>query len=349
VKSDRSVIDNGRMALAESAWSRFWFTPIAPTGLHCLRVLSGLLFLAWLLAFLGNQAAFFGLNGWIDTETLYQMIRQPDLAPAPIGWSILYLAGESPERLQAIYWGSILVLALFTLGVATRITGVLTWVVVVSFIANPATSYEADYLLAILAFYLMIAYLLTGLRIGNLSWTECILGSSDHLLFRMRRDARPSGAANFVLRLMQIHLAIILVTSGLHKLQMADWWAGVAFWYPLHPPLKTTAESLRREMPNAQMTLFFLSLAEYLVLAWQIGFPLFAWRTGWWRAMLLGGAAIGWLGVIFIYRLPLFGPFVFIGCLSFLRPEEWAWLGQRAGALFGNRTAVESVKVAAKV
>jgi hypothetical protein len=349
VRNDRSAIDNGRLPPAESAWSRFWFTPIAPTGLHCVRVLSGLLFLGWLLAFLGHQGAFFSLNGWIDKATLYKMISQPDLAPVPIGWSILYLAGDSPERLQAVYWGSICVLALFTLGVATRITGVLTWVVVVSFVANPASSYEADYLLAILAFYLMIAYLLTGLRNGNLSITERILGSSGHILFLRPGGARPSCAANFVLRLMQIHLAMILVTSGLHKLQLADWWAGVAFWYPMHPPFQTTAESLRREMPNREATLFFLSLAEYLVLAWQIGFPLFAWRTGWWRVLLLGGAAIGWLGVVLIYRLPLFGPFVFIGCLSFLRPEEWAWLGTHADAVVGRRAAAETVKVAAKV
>jgi len=349
VKSDRSAIDNGRLAPVESAWSRFWFTPIAPTGLDCVRVLSGLLFLFWLLAFLGHQNAFFSVNGWIDRAMLYKMISQPDLAPAPIGWSILYLTDGSLEQTQAVYWGSIGVLALFTLGVATRITGVLTWVVVVSFIANPASSFEADFLLAILAFYLMIAYLLTGLWNGNLSMTERILGSNDHLLFRLHHNVQPSIAANFVLRLMQIHLALIVVTSGLHKLQLADWWAGVALWYPMHPPLQVTAESLRREMPNAQLTLFYLSLAQYLVLAWQIGFPLFAWRSGWWRAVLLGGAAIGWLGAVFIYRLPLFGPFVFIGCLSYLRPEEWAWLRQRAGGLVGHRSVTEAAKVAAKV
>jgi hypothetical protein len=349
VRNERSATDNGRLPLDESAWSRFWFTAIAPTGLHCVRILSGLLFLSWLLSFLGHQAAFFSLTGWIDMETFYKMRIQPDLAPAPIGWSILYLAGESAEWLPAIYWGSIGVLTLFTLGVATRITGVLTWVVVVSYVANPATSFEADYLLAILAFYLMLAYLFAGEWNGNLSLPERIFGSNDHLLYRIRRETPSSCAANLALRLMQIHLAIIVVTSGLHKLQIADWLSGVAFWYPLHPPLRTTAESLRREMPNAQMTLFFLSLAEYVVLAWQIGFPLFAWRSGWWRAVLLGGAAIGWLGMIFVYRLPLFGPFVLIGCLSFLRPEEWAWIGKRLGDLVGSRAVAEPAKVAAKV
>src|SRR5262249_49058393 len=148
------------------AWTRFWFTPIPTTGLHCLRVLSGLLFFAWLFSFAGHQESFFSLNGWFDREAHDVVLRrqqlQQGIAPAPIGWSMLYLAGDSLEIFQALYWGSLIVLLLFTLGVATRITGVLTWVIVVSFLANPATSFEGDYLLNILAFYLMIGYVLLG-------------------------------------------------------------------------------------------------------------------------------------------------------------------------------------------
>jgi hypothetical protein len=357
VKNDRPASNLGHpeAAAAESAWSRFWFTPIPTTGLHALRVLCGLLFCFWLLSFLGHQQAFFSLNGWIDREALIEMQRQPNLTSAPIGWSILFLAENSPARFEALYWSSLAILALFTLGVATRVTGVLSWVVVVSFLANPATSYEGDYLLGILAFYLMLGYLLLGLWNGQLSPLERIFGArADFVLGRwlsiQPRAARPpSYAANMVLHLLQIHMAIIIVTSGLHKLQMGDWWAGVALWYPLHPPLQTTAESLRREMPNATVTLFFLSIACYLVLGWQIGFPLFAWRRIVWRGVLLGGAALGWLGSIFVFRLPLFGPFVFLGCLSFLRPDEWLWLKERARRILGHASTGESKKAAPSV
>ena len=202
--------------------------------------------------------------------------------------------------------------------------------VVVSFLANPATLYDGDYLLVVLAFYLMIGHLLVGQWNGNLSLTERIVGSRHDFLFARwlfpSTEPRPlSYGANFMMRLFQIHFALIIVTSALHKLQMSDWWTGIALWYPLHPTFKTSLESLQREAPNASFTLFYLSLAQYLVLAWQLAFPAFAWRTGWWRGLLLGGAVIGWLGAFFLFRLPLFGPFVFLGCLSFLRPEEWAW------------------------
>ena len=59
------------------------------------------------------------------------------------------------------------------------------------------------------------------------------------------------------------------------------------------------------------------------VLAWQIGFALFAWRRHWWRAVLLGGAALGWLATAFLFRLPLVGPAIFIGCLSYVTAAEW--------------------------
>jgi hypothetical protein len=124
------------------------------------------------------------------------------------------------------------------------------------------------------------------------------------------------------IRLIQVHFALVVVVSALHKLQSGDWWAGVAFWYPLHSPFQTTADSLQAEAAHAQSTLFFLSLGQYLVLAWQLGFPFFAWRRGW-RPMLLGGALIGWIGCLAIYKQPLFGPIYCIGALSYLTPAEW--------------------------
>jgi hypothetical protein len=338
-----------------NVWTRFWFTPISPLGLRCLRFLAGLLFFAWLASFLGHQAEFFSLNGWMDLKAIREVQRQPDLAPAPIGWSILYLAGDNVQVFQAIYFGSLAVLALFTLGVATRITAPLTWVIVVSFLANPATSFEGDYLLGILAFYLMIGHLLVGQWSGNLTPLERILGSRGDFVFAawllpdQRSEQPASHGANLMMRLLQIHFAIIVVTSALHKLQIAEWWGGVALWFPLHPTFQTTLEGLKAEAIDAPRTLFFLSLIGYGVLAWQLAFPVFAWRSGWWRGLLLGGAAIGGAATFFLFKLPLFGPFVMLGCLSFLRPDEWAWALNRVKSLVSNAAVSKKLPEPKKV
>jgi hypothetical protein len=336
----------GAPALA-NRWSRFWFAPAPPTLLHRLRLLTGLLLCGWILILAPHRTALFSLDGWFDVDAHFEVGRldadrsdnnRPDsVSPVPIGWSIFYLAGKDKAAFEALYWASVAVVVFFTLGLATRITGVLTWIVVVSFLDNPASSYDADFLLAILAFYLMIGYCLLGFWTGRLTPLEYLLGPHDAFVLtqwlsgRRERPVPPSSyATNFVVRLLQVHFALIVVTSGLHKLQSGDWWAGAALWYPLHPPFQTTVAKLNDEKAYAAAYLGVLSLAQYFVLAWQIAFPAFAWRRGFCRVLLIGGAIIGWLGAFFMLGLPLFGPIYLIGCLSYVHADEWqrlrSWL-----------------------
>src|SRR5262249_11501984 len=152
-----------------------------------------------------------------------------------------------------------------------------------------------------------------------------------------RRGKQTSIAANLTLRLIQVHFAIVLLVSGLHKLQFGDWWGGVAWWYLLNPPLEMTPEKFLARAANADGYLAFLSLGQYAALAWQLTFPLFAWRRGWRGLLLLGGAA-GWVGSLVIYRQPLFGPILFVACVSFVSAEEWRRLRALASRLFSPRS-----------
>ena len=81
-------------------------------------------------------------------------------------------------------------------------------------------------------------------------------------------------------------------------------------------------DDLRALAPSHVSYFFFLSLAQYAVLAWQFAFPFFAWKRNF-RVLLIGGGVIAWIGSVFIFGLPLFGPFTLLGCLSYLTPEEW--------------------------
>lgn len=334
------------------AWTSFWFTPRDPAGLHALRLVSGLLFLTWLLTLAGQRQAFFGLDGWFDRQAYREASRLPGGPPTPLGWSALYLAGSSPALLNAVYWGSVAILALFTLGVAPRLTAVLTWVVVASFTASPAAGFEADYLLGILAFYLMLGYLLLGQWDGSRSLTARLLGPANAWFSGPWSPARPSYAANLAVRLLQVHFAAIVCVSGLHKLQFGDWWAGVAFWYPLHPPFETTPDALRARMAEGTSYLVTLSLMQYVALAWQIGFPAFAWRRSW-RFVVLAGGVFGWLGSVFLYAQPLFGSVYLIGCLSYLASESWralvSWSARRVGAREQGPHFTPAVKAEAEV
>jgi hypothetical protein len=305
---------------------RFWFAPADPIGLCLLRILAGLLFLAWLLPLAGHVDELFGLNGWFDRQAYSEAGRLPGGMPQPLSWSVLYLCGTNHVLVLTTYWLSLAAIALFTAGLWTRLTGLLTWLAVASFTAPPAIASDADAFLLILAFYLMIGYVLLGLIDRSRSLGYRILGSGDTLAIGRRllgRDApqRTSVAANLSLRMLQVHFAVAIVISGLHKLQFGDWWAGLALWYPLHPAMEMTPTTVGSE-EQIHVTLGFLGVAAYAVLAWQIGFPAFAWRQRC-RPLLLGGALVGCLGCAFWYRIPVMGPALLIGCLSYVTAEEW--------------------------
>jgi hypothetical protein len=312
------------------AWTRFWFQPTGPLGLHWMRFLSGVLFLLWLLPVYRERHALFALDGWIDATAYKEISRlPPETIPVPIGWSLTFAFGTSHSMLEAFWWGSIAVLVLYTLGIATRVTSVLSWLVVISFMANPAGNPDTDYLLVLPAFYLMLGYLFLGQWSRPLALWERVLGPRGTSVFaglkRQGDEQAPSHAANFAMRLFQVHFAIVVVTSGLHKLQFGEWWSGGVYWYPLHPPLAMDAGKLNAERATGNLTLFVMSVAAYAALAWQIGFPAFAFRKRF-RALLLAGAAIGCLGAIFIYGEPTFGPLYAVCCLSYLMHSEWQWL-----------------------
>jgi len=322
------------------SWVRFWFTPLDPVGFHLIRMLSGILFLCWLLPFAGNLDSLFGLQGWFDRQAFNEAARMQGGSPVPLGWSLIYAAGANPTRLATLYWVSLAIVALFTLGVWTRLTAVLTWFIIASFASNPVMSYDGEAMVLILAFYLMLGYLLLPSGDASCCWFTRLFGTTRPLLLGRWRDENSGGSnasvgVNLAVRLLQVHLAIVLVSSGLHKLQFGDWWAGLAFWYPLHPAFETTLASAREHAPYAESYLFFLSLGAYLTLAWEIGFPLFAWRSGW-RVVVLGGGLVAWLGSSFFYGIPVIGPALFIACLSFVTPAGW----QRLLAFLPRRQVV---------
>ena len=172
-----------------ASWNRFWFAPADPIGLHALRLLTGLLFLVWLLPLAGQVNALFGANGWLDARAYREASHLQGLPPQMFSWSVLYLCWGNPILLTAAYWLAVAVVVLFTLGLWTRVTGMLTYMVAVSFTANPATAYDADSLLVMLAFYLMVGYLLFRLRAPGQSLASRLLGPKETWIFRRVRLA----------------------------------------------------------------------------------------------------------------------------------------------------------------
>lgn len=310
----------------KAAWLHFWFAPSDPIGLHVLRVLTAGLILAWLLPLAGHVDEFLGLGGWIDAQAYQELSPQPDDPGMvdPRGWSLVFLFGEQAMLLHACYWGVIGAAALFLLGFFVRPLSVVMWLAAASFSANPVIEIDTDVYLRIATFYLMVGYVFLGWQVPRVGWLRRLLTPWDYsLLQRPSPESAGSPAATVAVRLWQIHFALLIVVSGLHKLQLPEWWTGLALWYVLNPPGRVTVESLAAwGGPRFTLNISFISLAVYAVLAWQILFPAFAWRRGWGRWLLLGGAGVGGFGLMLLYPIPLLGPAFFVACLGFVVHDQ---------------------------
>ena len=119
----RYLADMAR-ATAES-WDTFWFTPADPTLLGMLRVLTGLMLLythaVWGLV-LGD---FFGPRSWLSEELIRSL--QEGGYDCSFWWLI------PSDWMWPAYGISMVVLALFTVGLWTQVTSILAFVVTVSF------------------------------------------------------------------------------------------------------------------------------------------------------------------------------------------------------------------------
>lgn len=215
------------------AWDRFWFTPTRPHTLCVLRILTGAMLLYSHLVLWSDLSAFVGQDAWISNTMSRQL---HDGAFGPSDWARSYLWYlESPAVITMHHAFTILVTALFMIGLGTRI-------------AIP------------LALFLQLMYLhrLTGALFGldqivtystmYLALTPCgSRFSVDAMLRRRMRDRceasrfrrfmlpddSPSVAANIGTRLLQLHLCVIYLFGGLSKARGETWWDGTAVWLAL--------------------------------------------------------------------------------------------------------------------
>jgi hypothetical protein len=204
-----------------------------------------------------------------------------------------------PAAMAAAHALALLVMLLFTLGVGTRVTSVLAWVVSLSYIHRASNAlFGMDTMLALLLLYLMIGPCGAAL-------------SLDRLLARRRarkakREPRnapePSVSANLAIRLLQVHFCVIYLASGLSKLQGAAWWNATALW-------QTTANYEFAGAHAAWVTEFLrfltrhrwlwevsMSAGTLFTLALEIGLPFLIWlpRTRW---LCFAGAVLLHLGI----------------------------------------------------
>ena len=213
-------------------WNAFVLTPADPTALGLVRVAVGSL-MTWNLFCYGlDLHAYFGRTGWMNLEVVEAFRHEQ----TPYSWSFWPLVSDA--FLRPVWLVCLGVLMAFTLGIQSRVTAVLAWVIAASTARRvPISLYGFDDVLSTWLLYLAVS----GAS-GQAVSLDRFFGrwkENRSEVARRRKDGRwtaptglpdPSISANIGLRLIQCHLALIYGMSGLSKFMDVGWWNGTAIW-----------------------------------------------------------------------------------------------------------------------
>lgn len=203
---------------ALAGWNRFWFTPADVASLALIRICGGMMLFYTHLVWTLELDAFLGAQGYIPVAAAQGYYGDNFRYALSYLWFV-----DSPTLLWGTHLAGLVVLAALTLGLFTRVTSILSFVIAISYVNRvPGALFGLDQINVMLATYLMLAPCGAAYSLDRLLAAR---GAGGPL-----PPAPPSTAANVSLRLIQLHMCIIYFFAGLGKLQGDSWWHGDALW-----------------------------------------------------------------------------------------------------------------------
>ncbi len=312
-------------------WNAFWFTPRDASTLSVIRIATGLLALYWAASYTPDLMNFFGPEGFVPLADLQR--ARGSTFPR----SILEFCNTS-GAIWTFHAIGLLILASFTAGFFSRTTGLLSVVVVVSYMQRaPAVTSQAEPVLLMLLLYLCV-----GPCGAKLSVDACLrrkpTGGASRAKASECGDSR-SWLATLSTRLIQVHLTIAYVAMVLAKLNDGvpltnepgtyhAWWHGQAVWWLAareHSPLLDVS-------PLLTSNILLVNAWTHAIVLFEAGFAIFIWRPAF-RRFLLWAAVPMWLSLAVITGLAPFCLLMLVGNLAFVEP---AAMRRIAGRLAGR-------------
>jgi hypothetical protein len=137
----------------------------------------------------------------------------------------------------------------------------------------------------------------------------------------------PSVSANIAIRLIQLHMCIIYLFSGLGKLQGESWWNGEAVWI-------SSANLEYQYLIDVTWLAshpYIVGILTHATVYWELTYSALVWPRLT-RPWVLLMAVIIHGGIVVAYGMPTFGLVMLIGNLAFVSPEAVRrWLDPAAG------------------
>jgi hypothetical protein len=259
-------------------------------------------------------------------------------------WSIWFHVTD-PTAMAVIHGIVVACAVCFMIGFCTRFSTAILWFGYLCYIhRNPTILFGVDTMMTIVLFYLMFSPCGQYFSIDRLIrkwWATAKPGVVAWWYQLLRQPVptnlappetvpdkpTPSVAANVVIRLLQIHVCIIYLMSGLSKLQGGAWWRGDAIWmclgnYEFAPMQFELYMSFLRFLGGNKI-LFdtFVTFSGLFTLAFEIGYAFLIWRPRM-RWIVLSAAIMLHAGIGLFLGLKTFSLMMLVLNMAFLRKEE---------------------------
>jgi hypothetical protein len=230
----------------------------------------------------------------------------PEVGAPRLNWSHFGWV-QSSNLIWTIHIVALAVYFLLMVGIFSRAMAMLGFLIAVSY-ANritPGAYFGLDKINCMLAMYLMLG--------------PCGARYSVDRLWRLKRGAPtevpPSAAANLAIRLIQVHMCIIYLFSGIGKLQGESWATGEASWLSF-----AMLEYQSLDMTWLAKYPLLLNFMTHLTVFWELSYCALVWPrlTRPW-VLLIAVFVHG--GIVLFLGMPTFGLVMLIGNLAFVSPK----------------------------
>lgn len=274
------------------AWNRFWFAPRPGETLAVIRILAGAMLFYTHLVWTIDFDAFFTSSGWLGT-----MVR------GPYGASYFWLL-EPTGMLSVLHFASLIVFAMMTVGLFTRVATVLGFVFALSYVGRaPGALFGLDQINVMLAMYLMLAPV--GAVYSVDAWRRRRRGTP---------DSEPSVATNIATRLIQLHMCVIYFFAGTSKLAGSTWWDGYAMWQSVaNLEYQSLDMTWLAEWPRT------IALLTHVSVLWEVTYFALVWPKLSRPIVLILAVALH-LGIALFLGMITFGLAMIIANAAFVSP-----------------------------
>ena len=298
-----------------TGWNRFWYAPSDAFGVSVLRVMTGFMAMYFIASYTVDLIRWFGPNGLLSVETVKLLTGASNTGPdAPIVARVsLFYYLDAPGILWLIHGLSFVVVLMFTVGLFTRVTSVLSFLTILSYIHRaPMLTGQFEPVLTMLLLYLCIAPAGAYLSVDRLLRKR---KQSD----AFRADAEPAKyvSATISLRLIQLHVAGFCLMMGITKLAGETWWTGDAVWWLIaHNETRLIDLTFLGQWQAWPV----FNLWTHAIVAFELLFGILIWnRLA--RPLLLGVAVIMWTSLALITGLISFCLIMLVANVAFVSSD----------------------------